>query len=212
MIAHISSKRYLVIFSTIILIAWVVLLSSCGSNKKVLSAWADPEMSGKKIEDILVIVAARDDTVRKIFENSFERSYKQVGVKVINGHTVDAVKETISYDTVVEAAQAANAKMVLITRLIDVRQNSQTRDSLGRAYVNLADAEYGPGMYYAGSGMSTSTSIKTRVNIECQLYDVATKKLISDTRYQMVNPVMTNKYLDGVTQLHVAEMEKQNLL
>lgn len=211
MIVHIFKRRRLLVLSGIILLAWTVLLSSCASEKLV-SSWADPAMTGKKIEDVLVIVAAKDDTIRKLFENSFERSFQKEGVKSFTGHTVEAVQESITYDTVLQATKSTGAKMALITRLTDVRQKSVTRDSLGRSYVSLEDAPYGPGMFYAGSAMSTSTNTKTKVHIECLLYDVATKKLVSNTRYEMINPVMTNKYLDGVTRFNIAEFKKQNLL
>lgn len=200
--------------ASMVLLLTVIGLSSCTTRNRLLSSWIDPAVagSGQKIEDTLVIGVARDATIRRLYENSFARGLQREGVRSFKGSTVEAVKETVNYETVVQAAKDTGAKTVLITRLADFSRTTSTGDSVGRIYGVLKDAPMDYGMLVASTTEVTSTSNRLKFELESLLYDVGTRKLLWSGRSEVTDPVMTNKFIDSATALFIEDLKKNKLL
>jgi len=207
-------KRWSALGMYVALLLSLLVVSSCASKNRLLSSWVDPTIggTGQKIEDVLVIGVARDATIRRLYENSYARGLQREGVHTFTGHAVEAVKKTVNYDTVVQAAEVTKAKTVLITRLIDASTKSESSDSLGRMYGVLKDAPMDAMIMAAGTAQVSSTSTKVKLQLESLLYDVKTKKLLWSGIVEVTNPVMTNKYIDSATRLFIEDLQKNELL
>lgn len=199
------------VLTLIFLLLGTFVLSSCASNR-LLSSWTDPAMTDMKVEDVLVIGAFKDTTIRRLFENSFARGLQRENVQAFAGYSVEAVNKSVVYDTIIQATEATGAKTVLITRLVDVTSKTTTRDAVGRQYVDLEDAPIGPGMFYASPSISTSTNTRVKVQLESLLYDVPSRKLVWSARSELVDPVMTNSSMDNTTTLYIADLKNRDLL
>jgi hypothetical protein len=60
------------------LLVAVLLLAACAATTKQMS-WADPEKSGQKIRSVFIIGAARDDLIRRLFEDELARRLAAAG-------------------------------------------------------------------------------------------------------------------------------------
>jgi hypothetical protein len=199
----------------VVLLLVVVGLSSCATRNRLLSSWIDPAVagsSGQKVEDTLVIGVARDATIRRLFENSFARGLGREGVRSFKGHTVEAVQETVNYETVLQASEATGAKTVLITRLADFSRITESGDSLGRRYGVLKDAPMDYGLMVASTMQVSTTSNKLQLVLESLLYEVKTRKLLWSARTEVTDPVMTNTFIDSATELFFEDLKKHQLL
>lgn len=206
--------RSLTAVAAIALLLAVIGLSSCATRNRLLSSWIDPSVagSGQKAEDTLVIGVARDATIRRLFENSFARGLQREGVRSFKGNTVEAVKETVNYETVLKATEETGAKTVLITRLVDFSRITDTGESLGRSYVVLKDAPLDYNMLATARTPVSSTTNKLQLKLESLLYDVKTRKLLWSATTEVTDPVMTNTFIDSATALYIEDLKKNKLL
>ncbi len=187
-------------------------LTACASNR-LLSSWVDPAATGKKVENVLVIGVFRDTMARRLYENSLVRELKKEHVNGFAGHNVEAVKESITYDSVVKAAGESGARSVLITRLAEVSSKTSTSmDSVGRIYASLEDAPISADQLYLSPSVTTSSKTTVKVQLESLLYDVATRKLIWSARSEVTDPVLSNRFLDTVTSIYVADLKKKGMI
>ena len=190
----------------------VLLVSACGQKNRLVSSWVDPAVKVAKVEDALVIGVARDATIRRLYEDSLSRGLYAEGVRTIQGHRVTAVQETITYETVVQAAQETKAKTVLISHLADATRKISSGDALGRQYGDLKDLPMTVDMVASTAPRVASTSSKTTLWLESRLYDVATRDLLWSAQVEVVDPVMTNKAIDKATILFVQDLKAKGLL
>lgn len=189
----------------------LLLLASCASNR-LLSSQVQPAAAGKKVEDVLIVGVFHDQLVRKLYEKSFARGLSGVGVTSFLGHVALPEKEPINRDTVIKAVELTGAKSVLVTRLTEIRSTTSTKDAVGRTYDSLDDAPFAPGMHYAMSSLSTSSATTVKVQLEALLYDVKSRQLLWSAAAEVVDPVLTNRYIDTVTVLYIEDLKKNNLL
>ncbi len=202
--------RCLSLFSFTLLV--LVGLTACASNH-LLSSWVAPAANGKKVEDVLVIGVFRDSLARQLYEKSLVRELKKANVTAFAGYNVEAVKESITYDSVVKAAEESGAGSVLITRLAEVSSKTSTsKDSVGRIYTNLEDAPISADQLLLSPSVTNSSKTTVKVQLESLLYDVATRKLIWSARSEVTDPVLSNRYLDTVTSLSVDDLKKKGLI
>ncbi|MFV0437389.1 MAG: hypothetical protein ACK5PS_08365 [Desulfopila sp.] len=197
---------------SVLLLLTALVVSSCSAKTRLLSSWVDPGVSETdwKIEDALVIGVSRDATTRRLFENSYARGLQRHGVRAVTGDTVDAVRNTITYDTVVQAAESTGVKAVLVTRLKDASTRSVTSDSLGQMYSIFADEPIADGPLINPGPSSTTTRVQWQV--ESMLYEVKTKKLLWSGVLELADPVMTNRYIDSATRYFIDDLQEKGLI
>lgn len=194
-----------------VLLLALLVLTSCASNR-LLSSHVQPAATGKKVEDVLIVGVFHDQLIRKLYEKSFARGLAGEGAASFLGHAVLSAKEPISRDTVIKAVESTGAKTVLVTRLVEMSSTTSSQDAVGRTNVNLDDALFGPGMYYASSSLTTSSSTTVKVKLEALLYDAKSRQLLWSAAAEVVDPVLTNRFLDTVTVLYIEDLKKKSLL
>lgn len=99
----------------------LALLAACASTT-VDGTWTHPERVGRNIEGtVLVVGVARDETVRRIFEDDMAAKLAARGIQTIRSYQiVPAALDADGHDRLLKAARAASARYLLSTAVIGV--------------------------------------------------------------------------------------------
>ena len=127
-------------FSVIAIVA-TAFLFSCSST--VLNeSWKSPEYSGK-LENVYIIGVAKNDSTRRIFEDSFNKNLTDSGVKGFVSYKDFADDQKADKDDVLQKAKEYNAGAILTTRML--KKETETVVNPGRV------STYSSGGYYGSS-------------------------------------------------------------
>jgi len=203
-------------------LAWLIclvlmlLLSSCATTN-LTTTWHDPAYAGsKRVEDVLIIAVTKDETIRRLYEDSFAAELAKDNIRAVQSYTLKNFEIKPDQKSVEEAVKEAGARSVLITRHIstDTKQHYRPPERVSmyadpyysrmNRYYPLAYRE----VYYT-SGYNYSV---TTVNIESNLYDAENEKLIWSAQSKSVDPQMTKKYIDELVQIFAKDLKAKSLL
>ena len=197
-----------------LLLLCCLILSSC-STSKILSSWNDDSLKQHSLGTLLIIGVAKDETKRRIYEDTFVDSFLHANTKAIASYTISKHSIAPSDKTLREVVKKSGSKSVLITHLVSANEKSYYQPS-GRiigtnSYSTGGLYGYYPfihnSVYSAGSYKST-----TKVVLETNIYDVKTEKLLWTARTESIDPVMTRKYYQQLIDLFLNDLSKKNLL
>jgi len=178
-------------------------------------SWKDPSYTGLITGRVLVIGVARNETHRRIFEDSLVTNLKADGVDAVAGYTFNKNGVEPTEAAIRAVMKQAGAASVLVTHITGSEEKSQYFPAIGATFVNPG---YYGGLYsyypqvYNYVYMPAQTFSKEIVTLETGLYEGSTGKLIWIGRTDAVNPEMTKKYYTGLTRLFVRNLKKANLI
>jgi hypothetical protein len=161
------------------------VLSSCATTN-LLTSWIDPEASGRKLGNVLVVGVAKSTSARRQFEDSFARVLRsrKIGALTSYGQLPDPA--AIDEAAVKPIALKEKVTHVLIVRLVDRKTvTNYVPPSPGYygGFPGSYPSYYGtwPGYYNYGYAAATRpgyTFDTEYVNLETNVYDAATGKLV----------------------------------
>ncbi len=192
-----------------------LLLFGCGGGNKMTGSWKDPSFTGSIRGRVLVVGVARNETNRRIFEDSLVANLKADGVDAVAGHTFNENGVEPSEAAIRAVMKQAGAASVLVTHVAGTDEKSQYFPAIGATFI---DPGYYGGLYsyyprvYNYVYMPAQTFNQETVTLETGLYDGSDGKLIWIGRTNAVNPEMTMKYYTGLTRLFVRALQKNNLI
>jgi len=193
-----------------------LLLSGCAGGNKMLASWKDASYTGPVKGKVLVVGVARNDTHRRIFEDSLVANLQAEGVDAVSSYTVDDDGVEPTKAAVTAVVKQSGASTVLVTHVIGSDEKSQYFPAVGATLID--PGYYGGGLYsyyprvYNYVYMPAQTFSKEIVTLETGLYDTGSGQLIWIGRSDAVNPEMTRKYYTGLTKLFVKDLRKNNLI
>ncbi|MBU0944444.1 MAG: hypothetical protein KJ804_14530 [Proteobacteria bacterium] len=204
--------RYNHTFFSLLLVT--LLVTSCSANK-LLFSWTDKSLDQYRLRKILVIGVAKDETKRRIYEDTFVSSLTKIEVPAVPSYTVSKEAIKPSTEGLQEIIKRSEAGAVLITHLVGKNEEDALPPSLGLNAINTRFPYglygYYPVIYHAVYSIG-NYSDNTKVVLETNLYDVRTEKLIWSARSQSIDPVMTRKYYQQLINLFLSDLEKQNII
>ncbi len=199
------------------------LLSSCSANK-LTSSWKNDSLRQYRLDTVLVVGVAQNETKRRIYEDTFVSSLTEAGVVAIPSYTVGKQSFEPTKKALQEMLIKSHATAVLITHKI----GRDEIDAYQRNAVLIGSNNYygatGAGSYYGNTlygyfpliwnsvGASGSYYEKITVMLETNLYDVKTEQLLWSARSESTDPVMTRKYYQKLINLFLNDLKKDNLL
>jgi len=195
--------------------ALLLLTSSCATTT-LEATWHDKSYDGKHVmDDVLIIALTKDETMRRLYEDTFVEKLSADGLKAIASYTLLKSDIKPTKEAVEAAVMEAGATSVLITRYIgsDTKENYVPpqvsyayRDPFYRGmygYYPLAYRE----VYSPGYTVSVTT-----VSLESNLYDAKNGTLVWATRSESVNPKMTKQFVNELVDLFTQDLKKSGLL
>ena len=166
-----------------VLSAW----SCAGPGTQLSTSWTDPDAVGKHITKLLVIGVAKNDVVRRQYEDSFVRELAQEKVAATASYPVLPDPDAVSEESVTPIIKEGNYSHILVTRLIDRKTVSTyvppSSTTFVAGYPSYYPSYYGGWGSYYGAAYSTVTSPgytydTEYVNLETNVYDITTGKMV----------------------------------
>ncbi len=194
----------------------VILCVSCSpKTTTLLGSWTDPERPEAAVERILVVGASDREQVRRTFERSLRdrinASSKATAIASLEEMKVD---EELSEAALREHFNGKNIKAVLVTRVVDAQNTAQFDEgdsyNMVSPYANDFFAYYRrhivkvpePGSYTSGR----------QVQVETNLFDTDSGKLIWQCQTQSFDQGNTLKVMDQLVKVLVSQMKKDGVI
>jgi len=146
------------------------LLASCAAVS-LRSSWKDPTVTPRPYTRILVVGVAKDEGVRRMFEEIFVSELKRRGVDAIPSFSHFPITEPIDREKIVTAVQLTRATAVIATKVSRV----ETIQDYGPQPVAPWDFT---GNYYAGVGNPPVAVTFTEATLETKLFDAETGRMV----------------------------------
>ena len=121
----------------------VALLVAACSSTTMSGSWSDPALA-KKVKNVYIIGISKDETRRRIFEDTFGRQLASQGIKTFSSYRDLPNNKEADREAIIQRMTAEGCDSVIITQLVDTR--SETVTSPGRV------SGYSSGGYYGGRG------------------------------------------------------------
>lgn len=164
--------------SELIFFFCLLMMTSC-STTALDSVWKDPHYQGGKLEKVLVIGVAKQQTNRRLFEDLFVAQLKTYGTDALASYTIIPSEEKLDKASVQSKIETLGVGAVLVTRLVDIKKErdfvptsgyptSYYKNDWYRGYTRSYGSIDVPG-YYAQYEV---------VTLETNIYDTQTEKLI----------------------------------
>jgi len=135
------------------------------------TAWKSPQYQGGKLDKILVIGVAKNQTIRRVFEDDFVAKLESYGADAIPSYRIFPTEEMLDKNAVEAKIQTLNIDAVLVTRLVDRKKETEYRVSSNNWYG-----------WYSRSYSNANTSISYKehevLKIETEVYDTNTEEMI----------------------------------
>jgi hypothetical protein len=155
-------------------------LASCAANTELTSSWSDPGLGGKTFTNLVVVGVAKENTMRRTFEDDFVKDLQSRGIKAAASYTL-AGEGQLDKDAFEAKLKEIGADGVIVTRLVD-QKTVQTYYPPTYSTMAAPSAYYGGWYGYYSMGYTYESSPGYVANdqvyrLETNLYDVDAVKL-----------------------------------
>jgi hypothetical protein len=164
----------------------VATLAGCASSTTMMHSWTTPDFKPGTVKKVFVLGVARDQGLRRLYEDTFVATLTKRGVGAAAGYTLLPDPSQVDKEKAGAAIRQEGYSHVLVTRVVNVEQR-ETYVPPSTVSVGVGYGGY-PG-YYGGwyPYMSTSygyvtspgyVTVNKVVSLETNVYDVQSEKLI----------------------------------
>lgn len=203
------------IFKQIIPLSFCLLLLSSCSGSKLLSTWESETAGQFNTAKVLVVGVAKDETKRRIYEDTFTDSLMAMDVGAVASYTASQQGIGPTEEHLREVVKKSGCDSVLITHMVGAAEKDFYQPNSVIIGTNSVGSTglygYYPfiyrSVYSGGSYIST-----TQVVLETILYDVITEKRVWSARSESIDPVMTRKYYQQLIDLFLRDLENKKIL
>jgi hypothetical protein len=166
------------------------LTTGCGTTDQVTRMFDDSDTVASPFDDLLVVGVHPDANTRREFEAAFVREIRAAGVNARYSLEFMPSSEPISRESLVSAAEQADAEAVVITRLVgfesrtEIKRGRSTVEAQRRNDIPLADffryeyAEYTDPMM---------TAAVATIVLETDVYRVADEQQVWRAQSQAID-------------------------
>lgn len=203
-------NRIVTLFSFIL----ILLLAACGPKSKITSSWVDPAQKGYGANNILVMGVVRSDVKLKLFENVFVDELQKVNIQAMASYKVIGNVPDPDKKIVEAAVKKTGASSVLITRVVD--RKSETANYRGSVHF-VPGGFYGNMYGYYGHSYRAlytppSSITRTTVQLESNLYDVATASLVWSAQSESIDAKLLRTDFENFVDVLIMDMKKKGVL
>ena len=199
-----------------VLVTWaLVFMISCSSGTtRLIHSHLDDARVGNPISDVLIIVIADEQEVRKIFEKHFVDRFKAAGVEAVSSISDLSVEmgAKLNKQAISDAIDKHGSDTLAIAHLVGL-ENSEVFSRTKRRSLQYHNGYYG--FYsYAWDYVNTPTVYgeHVKISIETRLYDVQTESLIWSGESQTMDPETTGQAIGQVVDVVMKDLNKNGLL
>jgi hypothetical protein len=184
----------------------LALAPACATTE-LTSVWMDSEYAGGPLKTVMVIGLAREASGRRIFEDTFVKRLAAHGVEGIASDTLLPDVAQVRRETVEQAIQGRGVDAVIVTQLVGVETQQEVVQPVSRS--DLYGHWGGRGVVIYEPGYTVERTI---VNLETNLYEAASAKLIWTARSQSFDPASRKELIETLVEAVVKDLLGRGLL
>ncbi len=192
-----------------------LFLTSCATSR-LTAAWHDQRFAGKHVlQDVLIVAVTGDETIRRLYEDEFVAALSTEGVKGIASYSRFRPDVQPTEENIAAAALDAGARSVILTTYLgtDTREHyhpPQRTLLFANPYYRRAHGYYPMAfreVYTPGYRVKVTT-----ISFESKVYETGSGSLVWATRSESISPSMTEKNVDELVKLFIADLKRSGLL
>lgn len=190
-----------------------VLVSVGCATTTLVSTWEDPAYI-KKIDKILILGMSKNEGIRTKYEHTLANAIQAQGAQAEPAAAYLPSNAEPTRESVQAAIADKGFDTVLVTRLISA--TTEERYVPGTAYVAPAPYYHGFYDYYLQTfpivyspGYIVNDKV---VNLETNIYDIETGKLVWAVVSESFNPENLDKEIGALSELIVNQLKKDGML
>ena len=104
-----------------------LFVASCGTTS-LTASWHDDNYSGRKmIDDVLIIAVTKDETIRRLYEDTFVEKMAAENIRAIASYTLSQPHIKPDEKAIASAVEESGAKAILVTRYLGTDTKEQYR-------------------------------------------------------------------------------------
>jgi hypothetical protein len=191
----------------------IVIASSCATKTRVSSQWLSAEYSGEPMHKILVVGISETSLGRKIWEKQFSDALVSHGAEAVPSYKTLPTDDMLTRQELVEALQAGGFQGVIVTRLLEVKEDTTYVPPSSHVVPSYGHGYYG---YYGRSydvvntpGYTRSTEI---VRVETRLWNAENSKLAWGIISETFDPKSNDDAIESVTKKLVEKLAADGLI
>jgi hypothetical protein len=198
-----STKLFCFLFSICSL-----LFTSCATTR-ITDTWKDKAYEGKA-QNIVVMMVAREQHLREMFEGRFVGELRARGNKATQSHKIVPFEELPDKELVKSKIKSTDADTILISRLVD----SKTIDAYQPGHIHgvpIAHSYWGT--YYEIVSVDYGYTGDMAVSyVETNLYDVKTEKLIWSARSKTERSYGETKLINTFIDIILKKLSRAKII
>jgi len=204
-------NRTIKLFGVFAIVA-VFFLASCATTE-LTKEWTDTAYTGGPIDSVMVVGVSKKLENRKMFEQFFTQQFESNGIKAVSSAAVIPGANDPDKDKIKGAAQQQEMKTVLVTHLVGVAEEKTDHPA---TFTATPDHHLVFGTYYTGTYRyeyrPAYTEQNTKVQLESNLYETKTEKLIWSATSESINPESVNEVIEGLCKQVMKSLRQNKLI
>ncbi len=189
----------------------MVMLGACSSTN-LSQVWSDRQYHNNSIQEVLVVSMAKQEGVRKSFEQTMSKEFAEKGVKGLMASNIFPEGQ-ITPEQFSECFEKMGVDAILVAHLSDVRTEQEYVPGQTYAvpgyYRNFYGYYHQTYSYVQEPGYMQSVKV---VNLELNLYEAKDGELIWTGLTETYDPSDVNVVIDEVSKETVKALEKEGFL
>lgn len=189
----------------------LILLGACTATSPVLE-WRDEAYNGPAFNHVLVIAVSENLSSRRVFEDTFVRELRNIGVNSIPSASIMPGEEKVEKETVRRAIEGRNVDAVLVTHLVAIEEKEAFMPGPTPA-TTYGAGYWGHYSYAWDNAFNRGYYEKYQVlKLESNLYDVATEKPVWAMQSETMEVDKINTLVNEVIKLNIQSLRKEKLI
>jgi hypothetical protein len=191
-------------------------LGACASTgDRIVKIYEDRAALAGPYTRILVVGAHAETATRRTFEDSVVRALAAVGTEARSSLAVMDAAQDIDRESVIAAVRETGADAVLVTRVVDIKTQSEIDQGQTQAEVarrsDVPLADFFRYEYVESADAMTVTTVRT-VILETDVYDAASEKKVWGVESTSFDKQTAYGVIDGVARAITAELARDGLI
>jgi hypothetical protein len=191
-------------------------LGACASTgDRIVKIYEDRAALAGPYTRILVVGAHAETATRRTFEDSVVRALAAVGTEARSSLAVMDAAQDIDRESVIAAVRETAADAVLVTRVVDIKTQSEIDQGQTQAEVarksDVPLADFFRYEYVESADAMTVTTVRT-VILETDVYDAASEKKVWGVESTSFDKQTAYGVIDGVARAITAELARDGLI
>jgi hypothetical protein len=188
-----------------------IFLYGCATTSEITKLngiWKYDKYSGGYLDQIMIVGKPRLDDTRIQYENYITKALEKRKIDIIPSYTVIPEMEDLTLENIVRAADAANIKTVLATKVVGVdEKNVIFQQSVSWDYIPTPN-----GVVYRPYIEGPREEKYTKVRLETGLFEIESGKLLWAATSDIMNPGSADEAIKDFSKAIIKQLIKDGYI